>query len=105
MIDQLSIDCAVDRSRDIERLVPIARELAEKARGHGVTIADVRIAAVNRGILTGDESGRRLSFLGVVMRKAGLTATNEYRRSHITKSHGNPHRVFVLPEYSQRRAS
>lgn len=105
MKDQLSIEFATDRTRDIERLVPIARELAERARGHGVTIADVRLTAVNRGILTGEEQGRRLSFLGVVMKKAGLVATNEYRRSHIGRSHGNPHRVFVTPDFAQRRAS
>ena len=90
--------------RDLERLIPIARELAEKAGDFGCTVADVRIAAVQRGLLTGEERGRRLSFLGKVMRAAGLEPTGEYRRSHIGKSHGNLHAVHVTPEHARRRA-
>jgi len=98
-IGDLPLFAAVNttRDRDIERLVPVAIELATKAGRHGVTIADLRITAVNRGLLTGEERGRRLSFLGVVMKKAGLRSTNEFRRSSIEKSHGNPHIVWVLP--------
>lgn len=105
MIDQFSIDFAPDTERMIARLVPIAQELARAAAGNGITVANVRIAAVNQGILTGQETGRRLSFLGVVMKKAGLVPTPEYRRSHIDKSHGNLHRVFVSPEHAQRRSA
>lgn len=89
------------RQRDIQRLIPLAIELAEKAGSSGITVADLRIAAVQRGLLTGEESGRRLSFLGVVMKQAGLVATSEYRRSVIPRSHGNLHRLFVAPRYAE----
>lgn len=101
---QFALDFVADRQRDIGRLIPLAQELARKAGPHGITVANLRIAAVNASLLTGQESGKRLSYLGVVMKKAGLSATSEFRRSTIDKSHGNLHRVFVLPEYSQRRA-
>ena len=85
------------KERDVERLVPLARELAKKAGRDGVIIADLRIVAVQRGILTGAETGRALSYLASVMKRAGLVATKEFRRSHIDKSHGNLHRVWSLP--------
>ena len=81
---------------DITRLVPLARELAVRAGADGVTVSDLRITATQRGLL-GASSGRRLSFLGAVMRAAGLVPTDRYRRSDVPASHGNPHRVFVLP--------
>jgi hypothetical protein len=87
-----------DIARQIERMADIARELGARAGDSGVTISDVRIAAENRGVLTGEERGRRLSYLGVVMRRAGLVPTDEFRRSDIPKSHGNVHRVFILRE-------
>lgn len=102
---QITLDFDSDRRRDIARLIPLAQELAIKAADRGITVASLRTYAVSRGILTGEERGRRLSFLGVVMKKAGLVATDEYRRSHIDRSHGNLHRVFVQREFAQRRAS
>ncbi len=74
-------------AEDIARLVPLARELATKAGW--VTVADLRIVAVQRGLLTGEERGKTLSYLPAVMRAAGLKATGEYVRSHIPKTHGN----------------
>lgn len=102
---QLDLDFAVDTARTIERLVPIARELAARAGRHGICVADVRLAAVQRGYLTGEERGRRLSFLGAVMRKAGLVQTGDYRRSVIDRSHGNLHAVWVLEEFGREAAS
>jgi hypothetical protein len=84
---------ALNRYR-VKLLVPIAQELAQRAGPQGITVANLRLEAVRRGILSGEEQGRALSFLGAVMRKAGLTATNDWRRSHISKSHGNAHRVW-----------
>jgi hypothetical protein len=81
----------------ILRLVPLARELAGKAGLSGVTVHDVRIVAVQRGLLTGEEKGRQLSFLGAVMKRAGLVATSEMRRSPVPKSHGNLGRVWRQP--------
>lgn len=92
------------RRAEIERLIPLARELAEKAGPDGVTIADLRLYAVQRGILTGRETGRQLSYLGAVLRCAGLAKTALWRRSHIERSHGNPHRVFVAARYRQAAA-
>lgn len=103
MSDQIALEFAPDRERDIERLIPLARQLAAAAGTNGITVANLRIAAVNASILTGQESGKRLSYLGVVMKKAGLVPIAEYRRSHIDRSHGNLHRVFVASEYSNDR--
>lgn len=78
----------------IRRMVPLAQKLARVCGSEGVTVCDLREAAVAAGLLTGREVGRQLSFLGAVMRAAGLRATLEYRRSTIPASHGNLHRVF-----------
>ena len=96
-IDLWSTSSARKHSGQIELLKPIAQELARKARHHGVTIADVRIIAIQRGLLSGAESGRDLSYLGAVMRAAKLSATDRTRRSHIDKSHGNRHTVWIDP--------
>jgi len=77
--------------------VPLALALALKAGPHGLTVADLRLKAVQEGILTGGEQGRSLSFLGKVMQRAGLRATDRMRRSCIAKSNGNLHRVWVHP--------
>jgi len=81
---------------DIARLVPLARELAARAGSDGVTVSDLRITATQRGLL-GASNGRGLSYLGAIFRAAGLIPTDRYRRSNVPASHGNPHRVFVLP--------
>lgn len=83
---------------EIAALVPIALELARKAGAHGVTVADVRLTAVQRGILTGQETGRALSYLGKVMEAAGLERTGRYRRSHLISSHGNLQAEWRVPE-------
>lgn len=84
-----------DEERQIARLVPIARELAQRAYPSSITFADVRIVAEARGLLTGEERGRRLSYGGKVMQAAGLQKTDEIRRSTVPKSHGNWHRAWV----------
>jgi len=83
-------------SADIARLVPLARELAAKAGQDGVCVSDLRVTATQRGLL-GASHGRSLSYLGAVLKAAGLVPTDRYRRSDVPASHGNPHRVFVLP--------
>lgn len=91
---------AFEQERDLERLATLAGELALKAGRHGVTVGDLRITAVNRGLLTGEEDGKRLAgLLSQVMRKAGLYATTSYRRSAIEKSHANLHVVWVTDEW------
>lgn len=93
---------AWQRSRDAERLTEIARDLAQRAGHHGITVANLRHAGEQRGILTGEERGRSLSYLGTVMRRAGLVPTNQMRRSDIPRSHGNLQRVWVAPHYGER---
>lgn len=78
----------------IDRLLPLAKVLADHAGEQGITIADLRDAAVECELLTGEEVGRQLSYLGAVMRDAGLEQTGEYRRSHVKRSHGNLHAVW-----------
>jgi hypothetical protein len=81
--------------RDIERCVEIARALAWKHGKAGITMEDVREEAVKRGVLTGQEQGRRLSFLGVVPKRAKLVSTGQ-RRYTASK---NPNVIWCLPEY------
>jgi hypothetical protein len=89
---------AAKHAAEIAALVPIALELAAKAGAHGVTVADVRLTAVQRGVLTGTETGRELSYLGKVMEAAGLERTGRYRRSHLVTSHGNLQAEWRVPE-------
>jgi hypothetical protein len=96
------------RARLVAELIPIARELAERAaeqsaalgcvESMGVTVADVRVAAARRGLLPQQGQGRTLSFLGAVMKRAGLRATDRVRRSHVPGTHGNANRIYTLPE-------
>ena len=105
MSDQYAIDFHADAERDIQRLIPLALELAQTAGAEGVTVANVRLIAVARGILTGEEKGRRLSYLGKVLQRADLVSTGEYRRSSIPRSNGNLHAVYVLPEFGREGAA
>lgn len=93
-----SLDAAAARAERkvlIEKLVPIAHELAQRAGPNGITVANLRHAAVRRGVLPQFGKDRDLSFLGAVMRKAKLKATNNFRRSDVVRSHGNAHRVWI----------
>lgn len=89
---------ASKHAQEIEALIPLAVELAQKAGEPGVTVADLRLLADQRGLLP-ESKGRRLSYLGVVLERAGLHPAG-YRRSHLPKSHGNIHVRWVLPEYA-----
>ena len=89
------------RREAVERLIPLAQDLAQKAGPAGITVADLRLYAVQRGILTGQETGRQLSYLGAVLKAAGLAKTGGYRRSVIEQSHGNLHAVHVAPQYAR----
>jgi hypothetical protein len=78
----------------IEKLVPIARELARKAYPQPILMANVRLAAVERGILPALKSkGRELSGLGVVAQRAGLRPGG-WQRSQLVGSHGNLQREW-----------
>jgi hypothetical protein len=89
----------------IKVMTPLALELARKAGEAGVTVADLRIVGRQRGLLPRSRvRDRSLSWLGAVMRAAGLKATARTRRSTvIEESHGNRHVVWVLPEFAQQQ--
>jgi hypothetical protein len=88
---------AANHREKIEQLVPIARYLARQAGTDGITVADLREEAVRLGVLSGEEVGRELSYLGAVMKAAKLRSTGEYRRSHIDRTHGNLVVVWRAP--------
>lgn len=83
----------------IRLLAPVAQELAQQAKSQGldgITTTDLRIAAIERGILTGEEKGKTLSYLGSVMKRAGLTRTDKVRRSTIKATHAIRQTVWTL---------
>lgn len=86
-----------ERKTLIDKLVPLAQELAQRAGKSGITVANLRHAAVRRGLLPQTSKDRALSFLGSVMRTSRLIAIDEWRRSDVVRSHGNAHRVWVSP--------
>lgn len=89
---------AAKHAREMELLKPLVLELARKAGYEGVVVADVRICAVQRGLLSAETKGRELAWMGALMDYCGLEPTDRWRRSHIEKAHGNLQRVWVLPE-------
>lgn len=103
--DQVSLWSAPSSfaERDVERCRPLVLELV-RASGT-ITVDDVRRLAVERGIFTGSETGRRLSFLGSLCRSCGLIPTGEYRRSTIAGSNGNLHTVWRLPSHASEGAA
>lgn len=84
--------------RLVPRLIPIAQRIGAAAIDRRVTVADLRHAAVKEGVLTGEEEGKRLSFLHKVFPRAGFEKTDQYRRSDIPKAHYNLNVVWYLPE-------
>lgn len=95
---------AAEHEAEIQLLIPIAQRLAREAGAEGVTVADVREVALKQWIIPPLGEGRSLSYLGALMKRAGLVATDRVRRSHIEGSHGNRNTVFVAPEYAERVA-
>ena len=101
--EQLGLEFETDRdyaNRMLPLLVAIARELGGASIDRRVTVAEIRYEAEQRGILTGLERGKRLSFIHEVFPKAGFEATAEFRRSFLPRAHRNLNRVWYLPEPS-----
>ena len=94
---------ASKNARNIERLIPLTLELAAKAGEPGITVADIRVAAVQRGLLTGAETGRTLSWLGALPQAAGLVRTGVYRRSFLARSNGTLQMAWRAPERATSR--
>jgi len=76
-------------------LVVIAKELAE-TQIYGVTVEEIRFEAERRGILTGNEQGRELSYLSSIPKAAGLRVTGERVRSSRPGAHGNYQSVWYV---------
>jgi hypothetical protein len=98
--DLWSQQAASSHALDIRMLVPLATELANRVGLVGITVADLRAEAERRGLFRPglNTRDRSLSYLGAVMRSAGLIATDRTRRSFIPHSNGNLLRVWVTPE-------
>jgi hypothetical protein len=96
-------DAATKHQLDIRMLVPLATELASRVGLVGITVADLRAEAERRGLFRPglNTRDRSLSYLGAVMRSAGLVATDRTRRSFIPHSNGNLCRVWLAPEYAR----
>lgn len=92
-----------DIERDIGRLTTLAAELGLKAGRHGATVSDLRLTAVARGILTGEETAERMKRLnlGAIMRASGLISTRNYRRSDVGRAHGNLNTGWVIVEFAE----
>ena len=90
-------------------LVGLARALAFTAGRDGITVADLREAATKSldtlpqlvGVIPAKGEGRQLAWLGGVLGRAGLVATDRIRRSHILGTHGNRNVVHIHPDFQE----
>lgn len=80
------------------RLLELAKELLMRAGELGIGFDEVRFAGETRGILTGHESGRFLSFGALLMQKAGGRVVR-YRKSLHRATHGRRVAVYVHRSY------
>jgi hypothetical protein len=83
------------------RLQKIAREMLDEDKvreGPGVAFVDVRFAAETRGLLTGEEQGRTLSFGSTLMEAAGGEPFG-WKRSKHRNSNRRLVRTFKLPPF------
>lgn len=84
-----------------DQVVGIAQALALKVGPAGLTIDNVIHAAIHAGLMPDKGNERELSYLGGVMRKAGLVATGRRVRSEMPHKHGNWRSVWVHPDYAK----
>ena len=96
---------ASEHETEIQLLIPIAQRLARESGAEGCTVADVREEAARRGLIPPLGKGRSLSYLGALMKRAGLVATDRTRRSHIEGSNGNRGTVWISTEYVREDAA
>lgn len=72
--DSIGVDVAISaelHEKTKTRMQQLANDMLKKAGIYGIGFDEVREAAERRGILTGYESGRALSFGSAMMRRAG----------------------------------
>lgn len=79
----------------IEQLLALTSELA--TTGDDATVTDLRELAVKRGILTGNESGKELSYLGCIFNRAGWINTGQVRRSRLRITHAIKQTIWRRP--------
>lgn len=89
----------------IDRLARIAKALAYDAGLTGITVSDIRLEAFRKGLLTGYEQGRQLSYMGSVPAVAGLVKTGATRRSSLAVTHRIRQVVWVHPLYVRSEES
>lgn len=87
------------RDRLKEQLAPLVNELLRDRGATGITVDEVRRMAETRGWLTGEESGRYLSFLSGFLKGLGAVPQGFHTSDH-PNSNGRKVRVWVLAEYS-----
>jgi hypothetical protein len=81
----------------------LAHEMLLAAGGHGVGFDDVRLEAQKRGLLTGHENGRFLSFGSPCMKAAGGVVVR-FRRSKHAESQRRRVAVYVHTSHLARTA-
>lgn len=96
---QLEFEMHSGPSKELKaRIQRLAHELMIGAKEHGVGFDEVRLAAETRGWLTGEESGRFLSFGSPCMKAAGGIVIR-YRRSMHRQSQRRRVAVYVHKSY------
>jgi hypothetical protein len=106
---QLALGDFLGASKELkQRIQALASELLLSAREHGVGFDEVRHAAETRGLLTGHEAARFLSFGSQLMRSAGGVPVR-YRRSRHAAAQRRRVAVYVhqsfLPSDENARAT
>lgn len=84
----------------IRELVPLAIELARKAGREGITVANLRQAAQLE--VQDREHQRAYSWLGAVLKRAGLIHTSERRMTAEARTR-NRNDVWVHPDFRMAR--
>lgn len=79
---------AANHDDDIEALVPVARRLACATADRCITVTELRADGVRLGLLPEQGSGRELSWLGAVFKRAGFVSTPAKRRHKTPGTHG-----------------
>jgi hypothetical protein len=83
---------AAKHESEIRALIPVALELAKRAGTDGITVGNLRAAAQ-----IGVGEGRSLSWLGAVLKRAGLHNTGR-RRMCAQSQTRNDQSIYVSPE-------
>lgn len=92
---------STDEEKQLARVAgarEIAKDLLERRRVAGLTTDDIRFACETRGIFTGSEQGRTLSFLAGMLKGLGAVATTHVKSRH-PRTNGREIRLWVHKDY------